>query len=258
MNIVPYLQRLHYTGSLDPTLHLLQQLQEAHLLAIPFENLDIHYGIAIELDIEKLYSKIIVNRRGGFCYEVNGLFYELLVALGFNAKRISANVFDKTDGYGPPYDHLAVIVTIDGVDYLTDVGFGVFAFSPYSSDLTLEALLQGLGMPVRVEPFVVEEILEGRGHLEIGGLRMELAHVPGHSTDSVTFFLPDRGELFSGDTLMAQNLGRSDFPGGDEPLLIDGIREKLFALPENTQVFPGHGPPTTIGAERAGNPYCSD
>ncbi len=158
----------------------------------------------------------------------------------------------------------ALLLTHQHIDHIDDaaavaaMGARVFAFSPYSSDLTLEALLQGLGMPVRVEPFVVEEILEGRGHLEIGGLRMELAHVPGHSTDSVTFFLPDRGELFSGDTLMAQNLGRSDFPGGDEPLLIDGIREKLFALPENTQVFPGHGPPTTIGAERAGNPYCGD
>jgi len=158
----------------------------------------------------------------------------------------------------------ALVLTHQHIDHIDDaaavaaMGARIHAFSPYSSDLTLEALLQGMGMPVKVEPFVVNELLEGRQRLEIDGLRMELAHVPGHSADSVTFFLPERGELFSGDTLMAGGLGRSDFPGGDGKLLIDGIRGKLFALPENTRVFPGHGPATTIGAERAGNPYCGD
>lgn len=130
MNTASYLQRINYAGSLDPTLHLLCQLQEAHVLHIPFENLDIHLGIPIELDIENIYRKIITNHRGGFCYELNGLFYELLMALGFRAKRISARVFDKMKGYGPPYDHLAILVEIGGMDYLTDVGFGEFAFSP--------------------------------------------------------------------------------------------------------------------------------
>lgn len=130
VNTASYLQRINYAGSLDPTLALLSQLQEAHVLHIPFENLDIHFGIPIELDINRLYHKVIVNRRGGFCYELNGLFYELLIALGFRAKRISAKVFDKINGYGPPYDHLAILVEIDGMDYLTDVGFGEFAFSP--------------------------------------------------------------------------------------------------------------------------------
>jgi hydroxyacylglutathione hydrolase len=157
-----------------------------------------------------------------------------------------------------------LLLTHQHIDHIDDaaamaaMGARVYAFFPYSSDLTLEALIQGMGMPVRVEPFVVDELLEGREALEIDGLRMDLAHVPGHSTDSVTFFLPDRGELFSGDTLLADSVGRPDFPGGDGELLIAGIREKLFALPENTQVFPGHGPATTIGAERAGNPYCGD
>ncbi|MCW1925306.1 MBL fold metallo-hydrolase [Luteolibacter arcticus] len=158
----------------------------------------------------------------------------------------------------------AVLLTHQHIDHVEDaaaiaaMGARVYAFSPHSSDLTLEALLQGFGMQVRVEPFVVDQLLEGCQELEVGGLRMRLAHVPGHSADSVTFYVPELGELFSGDTLMAQGLGRSDFPGGNGTLLIDGIREKLFALPENTQVFPGHGPDTTIGAERAENPYCGD
>jgi hydroxyacylglutathione hydrolase len=158
----------------------------------------------------------------------------------------------------------ALLLTHQHIDHIDDaaalsaMGARVYAFSPHSADLTLEALLQGFGMQIRVEPFVVDELLDGCDSLEIQGLQMKLAHVPGHSADSVTFYLPDRRELFSGDTLMADGLGRSDFPGGDGKLLIDGIRGKLFTLPENTQVFPGHGPATTIGAERAGNPYCGD
>lgn len=130
MNKEKYLNRIHYTGSLNPTLQVLTKLQEAHLLHIPFENLDIHYGVPIELDIEKLFNKIILNQRGGFCYELNGLFYELLVMLGFDARRISAQVYDSANGYGPPFDHLAIIVRIEDMEYLSDVGFGEFAFAP--------------------------------------------------------------------------------------------------------------------------------
>lgn len=119
-----------FRESTEPGLESLTQLQEAHLLNIPFENLDIHYGIPIELDIDKIYQKIIIDKRGGFCYELNGLFYELITALGFNAKRVSARVFNKDKGYGPEFDHLAIIVDINGAEYLADVGFGEFAFAP--------------------------------------------------------------------------------------------------------------------------------
>ncbi|MEK7954433.1 MBL fold metallo-hydrolase [Luteolibacter soli] len=158
----------------------------------------------------------------------------------------------------------ALLLTHQHYDHVEDaaavaaMGVRVFAHAAYSTDLTLEEMMRSYGMPVHVEPYAVDELLEGRTSLEINGLRLELAHVPGHSPDSVTFFIRESGELFSGDTLFEGSIGRPDLPGGDGPLLIDGIREKLFVLPENTQVFPGHGPTTTIGAERAGNPYCGD
>ena len=125
-----YLERMGFRESTEPGLESLTQLQEAHLLNIPFENLDIHYGIPIELDIDKIYQKIIIDKRGGFCYELNGLFYELITAIGFKAKRVSARVFNKEKGYGPEFDHLAIIVDISGVEYLSDVGFGEFTFAP--------------------------------------------------------------------------------------------------------------------------------
>lgn len=156
----------------------------------------------------------------------------------------------------------ALLLTHQHYDHVEDaaavaaLGAKIHAWFPYSTDLTLEEMMRAYGMPVEVPSFKVDVLLEGREALEIGGCKMELAHVPGHATDSVTFFLPGSGELYSGDTLFADSIGRADLPGGNPELLIDGIRGKLFTLPESTVVFPGHGPATSIGAERAGNPYC--
>jgi N-hydroxyarylamine O-acetyltransferase len=135
MNIQAYLKRINYSGSIDPTLETLTQLQKAHLLAIPFENLDIHTNKEIILDIHSIFSKIVDQNRGGFCYELNGLFHALLLQLNFKVKRISARVFSKEKGYGPEFDHLANLVTIDGKEYLTDVGFGDFTLSPLKFEL---------------------------------------------------------------------------------------------------------------------------
>ena len=81
LDVERYLQRIDYSGPTVPTLETLSALHQAHLLAVPFENLDIHLGRAIVLDEEALYDKIVERRRGGFCYELNGLFAALLRAL---------------------------------------------------------------------------------------------------------------------------------------------------------------------------------
>lgn len=125
-----YLQRINYSGNLEPNLNTLKKLQRHHLLNVPFENLDIHSNVPIELSIEKILDKVVNQNRGGFCYELNGLFYELLKAIGFDVKMVSARVYDQDKGYGKEYDHLAVIVKIDSFEYLTDVGFGEFTFEP--------------------------------------------------------------------------------------------------------------------------------
>jgi N-hydroxyarylamine O-acetyltransferase len=128
MNHSKYLARIKYQGALTPTLATLTALQQAHLLHVPFENLDIHRGRKIEL--ARSYDKIVRAGRGGFCYELNGLFAELLRALGFTVKMVSARVNNQQGGFGPEYDHLALVVTIDAVDYLVDVGFGEFTLGP--------------------------------------------------------------------------------------------------------------------------------
>jgi len=125
-----YLDRIKYSGELKPNLSLLKKLQKNHILNIPFENLDIHYQTPIELNIDRIFEKIVQNNRGGFCYELNGLFYELLLSLGFKAKRVSARVYEKGTKYSPEFDHFAIVVEIENIEYLTDVGFGEFIFEP--------------------------------------------------------------------------------------------------------------------------------
>ena len=110
-------------------------------------------------------------------------------------------------------------------------------------------------MPTTITPFEVTHHLEGRADLTVAGVSMDLLHVPGHSPDSLVFHVGPIHKLFAGDTLFAGSIGRSDLPGGDESLLLRGIREKLFLLPGETEVLPGHGPATSIRREQAGNPY---
>src|SRR5437764_12252268 len=98
VDIQRYLERINYHGSLEPTLQTLQALHEAHLLAVPFENLDIHLGRKILLDEESLWKKIVEQGRGGFCYELNGLFAWLLRALGFQVDLLSAGVAHPSGG----------------------------------------------------------------------------------------------------------------------------------------------------------------
>lgn len=130
MDINKYLDRIGFFTTIKATKETLFLLQQKHLLSIPFENLDIHYGIKIELELQNIFEKVIVNRRGGFCYELNSLFNELLKAIGFNSFLISGRVYVENDTYGQEFDHMAIIVRLENKSYLVDVGFGKFSFEP--------------------------------------------------------------------------------------------------------------------------------
>ena len=133
MNIGAYLERINYQGSLAPTAETLRELQIAHLLAVPFENLSIHAGQPIVLEDEALFAKIVERRRGGFCYEANGLFAALLRATGFDVQMLSAGVANAEGGFGPDFDHMALMVKLDR-RWLVDVGFGDSFLEPLLLD----------------------------------------------------------------------------------------------------------------------------
>ncbi|MCI0696215.1 arylamine N-acetyltransferase [candidate division KSB1 bacterium] len=122
MNVEAYLQRIDYHRDRTPNAETLRNLHHAHMLAVPFENLDIHQGRPILLAENLFYEKIVLRRRGGFCYEANGLFAALLHELGFNVTLLSARVMD--DGSpGPEFDHLTLLMQLEE-RWLADVGFG--------------------------------------------------------------------------------------------------------------------------------------
>jgi len=135
MNIQQYLQRIGVNSIPPPTLENLFLLQKKHLLAIPFENLDILRGRKIILNEKKLFNKIVIEKRGGFCHELNGLFFLLLEKLGYDVKRISAQVYGSSGKFGKPYDHTAIIAKVNKTEYLLDVGFGKFTFEPLKFEL---------------------------------------------------------------------------------------------------------------------------
>ncbi len=134
----------------------------------------------------------------------------------------------------------------------------VYAHSQPDDDLTLKtALVEQFGLPWNVPDFEVDHLLAGEATVTpVEEAPFEILHIPGHSPDSLCFRVTAAPEIiFGGDVLFKQGIGRTDFPHGDGPLLLSGIREKLFVLPDETSVFPGHGPSTTVGEEKAGNPF---
>jgi N-hydroxyarylamine O-acetyltransferase len=141
MNIETYLKRINYSGSLEPTAQTLRALQVAHLRTVPFENLSIHSGEPIVLQDDALFTKIVERRRGGFCYECNGLFAALLRALGFDVQMLAAGVAKSQSGFGPPFDHMTLMVTLDE-RWLVDVGFGDSFIEPLLLD-SREEQVQG-------------------------------------------------------------------------------------------------------------------
>ena len=137
MNLAAYLDRIGIRRPIGRDAASLRHLQIAHLHTVPFENLSIHWGEPIVLDVEALFEKIVVRRRGGFCYELNGLFGTLLRELGFDVDFLSAEVATREGGYGPPFDHMTLAVAL-GERWLVDVGFGDSFRAPLHLDVAGE------------------------------------------------------------------------------------------------------------------------
>lgn len=145
MDIEAYLQRIGLSGErLAPTVETLRTIHLAHLYTVPFENLDISLGRPITLNLQQIYEKIVLQRRGGFCYELNGLLAWLLRELGYSVSLLSASSFNDDLTFGPEYDHMLLLVTCvdDDTRWLVDVGWG-----------------SGFELPLRLEHTFAQETL---------------------------------------------------------------------------------------------------
>lgn len=117
-------------------------------------------------------------------------------------------------------------------------------------DINMNLTYEATGNPVSLHG---DEFLNDGEEISPAGIKIRCISTPGHTCGGMCFFLPDDGVLFSGDTLFRGSCGRTDFPGGSEKDIISSIRDKLFVLPEDTKVFPGHGEPTSIAYEKKNN-----
>ena len=108
------------------------------------------------------------------------------------------------------------------------------------------------------ESYDADETVKGGEHLSLAGFEIEVVFTPGHSPGHVTYAIPDERVLFSGDVLFQGSVGRTDLPGGDWPTLLESIRTLVDTYPEESGVYPGHMGVTTLGAERAGNPFLQE
>jgi hydroxyacylglutathione hydrolase len=108
------------------------------------------------------------------------------------------------------------------------------------------------------ESWDAEHTVAGGEKLELAGFEIDVIFTPGHSPGHVTYSIADEDAVFSGDVLFQGSVGRTDLPGGDWPTLLDSIRGLVDSLPEETKVFPGHMGLTTLGAERATNPFLAE
>lgn len=204
-------------------------------------------------------AEISIEAYCGGLFQTNGY----LVSTGSGAW-----LFDAPDGVSEwlsekEVDLRGLILTHQHHDHVIGAGAvvsefscPVWAHSEPSEDLTMaKRLEQMMGIPCDLDPYSVDHLLEGKTSLEIGELTLGILHVPGHSPDSLCFTIEGTPLLVGGDVLFQGSIGRTDFPNGNHEQLLSGIREKLWPLPDDTRVLPGHGPPTTIGSEKATNPF---
>ena len=143
IDLNPYLKRINYSGEIRPTIDLLETLHQSQIYTIPFENFDILLDRGISRDPDRLFEKLVNTARGGYCFELNGLFLRVLKAIGFNARALLARVH--LTGIPSGRGHQISLVTLQGRQWIADVGFGSQSLrSPIPFELDQPATQDGL------------------------------------------------------------------------------------------------------------------
>lgn len=145
---------------------------------------------------------------------------------------------------------------VGGLEQLKTASNAPIYIHPEAVEMLRGATMSAAFFGFRVPPPPAPDVLLADGQIiQVGRLQLHVLYTPGHAPGHVCFHLPEYRVLFDGDVLFKDGIGRFDFPGGDEKMLMDSIWNRLMVLPDETRVFSGHGPATTIGDERRNNPF---
>ena len=182
--------------------------------------------------------------------------------LGSPAGRVLVDAPEGADARFSREPVAALLLTHGHFDHVVDAaaiqrrhGCPVYVHADSRAMVQDRGFFRDWGFALEIEPVPDVRLLGAAEAFTVAGLTLTVLEVPGHCPGSLCFYLPAEGVLFGGDVLFRGGIGRWDLPGGDHELLVTGIRQKLFPLPDSTRVFPGHGPATTIGHERATNSW---
>lgn len=234
-----YAQRLGTPIHIGANADVLRHLHSKHQQMIPFENLWIRKGVDLSLSQEDLIEKLLLNNNGGFCYELNLLFRDLLAQMHFRTRLISGRVFSKKGLIGPAYDHMAMCVDLKGKKYLVDVGFGGFSATPVP--MVLNAIHQDQGQFYRVrnwdEQFKVVE--KSRDGIHFSPLYL-FDCVPRTVEEFQPMFqFHQRSELslFTQKTIVSKITSEGRITLTDSSLIITDARGKRIIRMDDTSTF---------------------
>lgn len=145
-----------------------------------------------------------------------------------------------------------------GIDYVKNA-YGV-PVKAHSADAVLGKIVpqqyQMFGLKPKGNPVEIDVSLKDGDTIDIGESQLKVIHVPGHTQGGIALYSPEDKLLFSGDTIFHASVGRTDLPGGNQAQLINSIRRRIFTLPEDVTILPGHNGPTTVGYEKINNPFA--
>jgi hydroxyacylglutathione hydrolase len=194
-----------------------------------------------------------------FIFRRDGSDRALIVDPGDEADRLLAAI----DALGVTLDGILVTHThFDHIGAVAEVAraTGAEVWAPEMEAFVLEDIDRYVPWPGfgPFENHKAEHTLNGGERLELAGFEIDVLHTPGHSPGHVTFSIPNERAIFSGDVLFQQSVGRTDLPYGDHDALMESIRMLLDTLPDETAVYPGHMGLTSLGAERASNPFLAE
>ena len=208
----------------------------------------------------KLFAHRVVGPLACNCYVVGDEVTRQAIVIdpGDDADELAAEIVKQqltVTAIVATHAHFDHIVAAERLRALTGAPFMLHDEDRPLLDWMQESGRLFLGVELPPPPEVDTPAREGE-RISAGGVELEVVHTPGHSPGSISLVAADA--LFSGDTLFAGSIGRTDLPGGDTKALLDAVRSKLFVLDGSLAVSPGHGPTTTLGAERADNPFVGD